>query len=641
MALPIPKIDDLSYQQIRSILLNELPLISRDYTDHNASDPGIALLELLSAMGESIIYRCDQISPEVERNFLKMVLDRPEPVTATIVFYRGKKSVPLAALPTGVDFEDAGLGEKMSYDSGTGLLSFDGAMTELNRQRLSALSADSLYEAAVTALFEATNKVIVIHAGTVITGADAAVGRAVPDAGGTLFETIGEVEIPAMTNSVTATARHLAVWEGSQSLGTGSGEPDQYFDLVLPKGSLPLLLDPARQGSLAYDPNPLITVGAETWCYASDLLDAVETDAVFTVEWLPRRVSAEEQAYRFRFGNGVNGRIPADGEPVVCLRYQQVADRYVQVTANCLDTIESLREPLLPDAVPAGLVSGVTYDATRELLLLTGGLSAVDWATLRGLVPADTTYLRTYQGAVDNLFEQSALFVNNPHPARGGRYLFGAHTAAEEGLGTLFDPDRAITARDFQFMARKGFNGSSGLKALKVARAHARRTDDLGGVTVIVVPERASISDWWPTPTLDLLNAVYQFIDERRVITTRVLVQAPVYQEITLYLSIKSKLHADPVELAGAVQKTVRRRFDALDGGIDGTGWPLGRGVYRSELFQLLKEINGVDQIESVRIGNNVDNALFNLSPLTFPKIVGELCIGGRTWPLDPTVPIT
>jgi hypothetical protein len=292
MALPIPKIDDLSYQQIRSILLDELPLISRDYTDHNASDPGIALLELLSAMGESIIYRCDQISPEVERNFLKMVLDRPEPVTATVVFYRGKKSVPLAALPTGVDFEDAGLGEKMSYDSGTGLLSFDGAMTELNRQRLSEGSADPLYEAAVTALFEATNKVIVIHAGTVITGADAAVGRAVPDAGGTLFETIGEVEIPAMANNVTATVRHLAVWEGSQSLGTGSGEPDQYFDLVLPKGSLPLLLDPARQGSLAYDPNPLITVGAQTWRYAPDLLDAVERDAVFTVEWLPRRVSA-------------------------------------------------------------------------------------------------------------------------------------------------------------------------------------------------------------------------------------------------------------------------------------------------------------------------------------------------------------
>ncbi len=55
----------------------------------------------------------------------------------------------------------------------------------------------------------------------------------------------------------------------------------------------PVLLEPQRQGSFIYNPNPKVTVSfesggvtvEETWQYVQDLLE-VGKEKVFTVEWL-------------------------------------------------------------------------------------------------------------------------------------------------------------------------------------------------------------------------------------------------------------------------------------------------------------------------------------------------------------------
>ena len=44
MPLPSPILDDRSYQQLRDELVRRIPVYTPEWTDHNASDPGITLI---------------------------------------------------------------------------------------------------------------------------------------------------------------------------------------------------------------------------------------------------------------------------------------------------------------------------------------------------------------------------------------------------------------------------------------------------------------------------------------------------------------------------------------------------------------------------------------------------------------------
>ena len=60
MALPDVQLDDRSYQQIFDEALRRIPRYAPEWTDHNPSDPGIALVELFSWMTETILYRLNK-----------------------------------------------------------------------------------------------------------------------------------------------------------------------------------------------------------------------------------------------------------------------------------------------------------------------------------------------------------------------------------------------------------------------------------------------------------------------------------------------------------------------------------------------------------------------------------------------------
>src|SRR6516225_6486371 len=73
MPLPNPIIDDRSYQQLRDELVRRIPVYTPEWTDHNASDPGITLLELFAFLGENLLYRFNQIPESTRLAFLKLL----------------------------------------------------------------------------------------------------------------------------------------------------------------------------------------------------------------------------------------------------------------------------------------------------------------------------------------------------------------------------------------------------------------------------------------------------------------------------------------------------------------------------------------------------------------------------------------
>jgi hypothetical protein len=73
MPLPVPILDDRSYQQLRDELVRRIPVYTPEWTDHNASDPGITLIELFAFLGENLLFRFNQIPESTQLAFLRLL----------------------------------------------------------------------------------------------------------------------------------------------------------------------------------------------------------------------------------------------------------------------------------------------------------------------------------------------------------------------------------------------------------------------------------------------------------------------------------------------------------------------------------------------------------------------------------------
>ncbi len=77
MPIPLPTLDDRRYADLVDEARTLIPNLYPDWTDHNPTDPGITLIELLAWLTETVLYRLDQITEADYRSFLKL-LNGPE-----------------------------------------------------------------------------------------------------------------------------------------------------------------------------------------------------------------------------------------------------------------------------------------------------------------------------------------------------------------------------------------------------------------------------------------------------------------------------------------------------------------------------------------------------------------------------------
>src|ERR1041385_5563624 len=79
--LPSPILDGRSYQQLRDELIRRIPVYAPEWTDRNASDPGITLIELFAFLGENLLFRFNQIPDATKLAFLRMLQIPLRPAT--------------------------------------------------------------------------------------------------------------------------------------------------------------------------------------------------------------------------------------------------------------------------------------------------------------------------------------------------------------------------------------------------------------------------------------------------------------------------------------------------------------------------------------------------------------------------------
>ena len=73
MNLPLPNLDDRTYAELVEEAIAQIPIEYPEWTDHNPSDTGIILIELLAWLTEMTLYRVNQIPDENYASFVSLL----------------------------------------------------------------------------------------------------------------------------------------------------------------------------------------------------------------------------------------------------------------------------------------------------------------------------------------------------------------------------------------------------------------------------------------------------------------------------------------------------------------------------------------------------------------------------------------
>jgi hypothetical protein len=118
------------------------------------------------------------------------------------------------------------------------------------------------------------------------------------------------------------------------------------------------------------------------------------------------------------------------------------------------------------------------------------------------------------------------------------------------------------------------------------------------------------------------LQRFAHFLDRRRLVTTRVHVVGPRRVVVTVNVQVSPEAGVDVPLVRAAVEAALRAFFDPYTGGDEGAGWPVGRDVYRSEIFQKAEDVEGVDFVLSAAINGSTAVTRLTLEEIDLPDVV-------------------
>ena len=244
-------------------------------------------------------------------------------------------------------------------------------------------------------------------------------------------------------------------------------------------------------------------------------------------------------------------------------------------------------------AIPLANVDNATANVVALTYRYGGGLA--------GNVAAGA--LSTMQTSVTGIDESK---VTTLYPASGGSNEESLEAAKARAPQALKTRCRAVTADDFQMLARQAANIARA-NTIPLANPAFPGVTVPGSITVVVVPNIPN--DPAPMPTAATLRTVCAYLNQRRLLTAELYVVPPTYQKVQIQASIIAENSADLAEVTTAVTNTLLKYLHPLTGGDDGLGWPFGGTIYYSALFQQIFSTDGVQRVESVVI--NLDGTAY------------------------------
>jgi predicted phage baseplate assembly protein len=210
--------------------------------------------------------------------------------------------------------------------------------------------------------------------------------------------------------------------------------------------------------------------------------------------------------------------------------------------------------------------------------------------------------------------------VENREPAGGGVDAETVSEAKIRGPLQLRSRDRAVTAEDYEHLARVAAPEAARVRCVPApvgdgVTVSAGSTSggagadgvDSGGVRVLVVPavadgDNGRVDFASLVPSDATLERIAAYLDERRMIGARVRVEPPRYQGITIVAKLRARSNASAARVEQAALDALYGWFHPLRGGSAGIGWPFGRAVHVGEVYAALQRVPGVEFVEDARL---------------------------------------
>jgi predicted phage baseplate assembly protein len=168
--------------------------------------------------------------------------------------------------------------------------------------------------------------------------------------------------------------------------------------------------------------------------------------------------------------------------------------------------------------------------------------------------------------------------------------------------------DRAITAEDYEFLAKEASNEVVIRRCLtpKVAAdgtpwTYAGIIRAPGTVNVVVVPDQGPAVSR-PAPTPELLAEVLAYLDLRRDVGAYVQVTGPRYCPIVVSAEIVVWRDEFKVPVHDQTLDRITAFLHPTSGGAGGAGWQVGQPVFSSDLFQAIMPALDLGYISSLQI---------------------------------------
>ena len=128
MPIPLPNLDDRSYAELTAEARALIPSLDPAWTNHNPSDPGITLVELLAWLTEMLLFQVDQVPPSSTEKFLKLLngpdWSRPQSMSLDAAIREMKRQGARAMLELLGQYCDGGVTRRPMDSSEAGYRSF-------------------------------------------------------------------------------------------------------------------------------------------------------------------------------------------------------------------------------------------------------------------------------------------------------------------------------------------------------------------------------------------------------------------------------------------------------------------------------------------------------------------------------------
>lgn len=161
--------------------------------------------------------------------------------------------------------------------------------------------------------------------------------------------------------------------------------------------------------------------------------------------------------------------------------------------------------------------------------------------------------------------------------------------------------NRAVTTADFEYLANEAARG-------RIGRVHCLQppATSNGEIKLLIIPSVPRLHDFIAPESLylpaELKDQVVRYLNERRLLSTRLDVMSPVFHwvETNVQISVRRGVNFD------VLRQTVEARLFAflnpLTGGSDGQGWEFGRDLFESDVMAVVLAIDGVESVRSAEI---------------------------------------